>query len=81
MPISSEPIIVATEVEDGDWSVLVMCSQLVPGDGVNFTQTTGMNNEGRIFFGLKESRNPVTSKGEDAKWAEITVVSVASLEY
>lgn len=49
MPIS-EPIIVATEVEDGDWSVLVMCSQVVPGNGVSSAQTTGMSNEGRFFF-------------------------------
>lgn len=55
MPISSEPIIVATEVEDGDWSVLVMCSPLVPGAGVNSTQTTGMNNEGRMFLASKKA--------------------------
>lgn len=69
------------EVEDGDWPVLVMCSHLVTGDGVNSIQTTGMNNAGRIFFYPKESKNAVTSKGEDANWAEVTVVSVASLKY
>lgn len=34
-----------------------------------------------FFFGPKESRNAVTSKGEDANWTEVPVVSVVSLEY
>lgn len=65
VPIS-ETIIVAMEVEDGDWLVLVMGSTSVPGDSVSSTQTTCLSNEGRIVPALcrPPNRNAVTIKGE-----------------